>query len=81
MQQKTPQPLVSASVDTRKRHQLRVWLVIAGQQDKRDLALPAGVDQLLDTIRPIGAATEQAHDNKLRLTDDFLTVEVDGGVV
>ena len=81
MQQEIPEPPVRLGVDGGVRGQLRVGLIVAGQQRERRAGARAGLDDLLDSIGPVGLPAEQAHDDEPGLRDDLLAIEIDRGVV
>ncbi len=76
-----PEPMRIRSRKGGERRQLRVGLVVAGQDRQRDGAVAAEGAQLLDAVGPVAHAAEEAHDHELRVLHDVVEVFVDRQVV
>ena len=76
-----PQPVQRLGRQVRHAGQFGVRLVVAGQQRQRDAVLAAGLGQLLDPVGPVAPPAQQPRDNQLRVSRDFLDIEIDGQVM
>ena len=76
-----PQPVPGLPRNGRIARQLRIRLIVAGEEGNRNIPLPARRRHLLDTIGPVAAAAEQPNDDETGPGESVLDVEVHRHVV